>query len=126
MSRTAALSSGGLQSKECRCGRIERTTALAQMLDVLVPEVLDRRGNRRLDRVAEGAECTAGDVVADIEQLRQVGLAALTDLQLLEELNDPVAALPARRALAARLVLIKLGPAERNADHAGGLVEELD
>src|ERR1700693_584290 len=95
------------------------------MLDELVPEVLDR-GDARADRaVSERAERPAEDVVADVEQLVQVGVAALAALERVEQLDDPVRALAAWRALAAGLVLVELHPAQGGADHAGRLVEDL-
>ena len=46
-------------------------------------------------------------------------------LELGQHLHQPPGALAARRALAAGLVLVELGPAQHGPDHAGGLVEDL-
>src|SRR5262249_46349872 len=62
----------------------------------------------------------------DVKQLVQVSLAALTTLKPLQELADPEAALAARCALAARLMLVELDPAQHDPHHAGGVVEQLD
>src|SRR5579871_4581029 len=104
---------------------IERAPAALEVLEVLVPEVLDRRDHRADRAVAERAERAAQDVVADIQQLVQVPVGALAVLQRLEHADDPEGALPARGALTARLVLVELHPAQRGPDDAGGLVEDL-
>src|SRR5215831_13456171 len=108
-----------------RGGRVEGAAAFLLMLHDLVPEVLDRGGNRRGHGVTERAECPADDVLADVEQLVQVLLGALAVLDPLDHPHHPVGALPARRALPARLVLVELRPAERGAQHAGGVIEDL-
>ena len=46
-------------------------------------------------------------------------------LEPAQRLHQPPGALAARRALAAGLVLVELGPAQHGADHAGGVVEDL-
>src|SRR5690242_19980367 len=106
-------------------GRVERAAALLLVLEVLVPEVLDRRGDRADRAVAERAERAAEDVVADVQQLLQVFLAALAVFQPVQHPDHPERPLPAGRALAARLVLVELGPPQGGPDHAGGLVEDL-
>src|SRR6266704_1240119 len=106
-------------------GRIERAAAALEVLDVLVPEVLDG-GHHRADRaVAERAERAPADVVADVEQFLQVLFGALAPVQPVEDPDHPVRPLTARRALATGLVLVELGPPEGRADHAGGVVEDL-
>src|SRR5271165_1318676 len=110
---------------QCRGGRVERAAAFLLVLHDLVPEVLDDGGNRRGRGVAERAERAADDVVADVEQLVQVFAGAVAVLEPLDHPDHPVGALPARRALAARLVLVELRPAERGAQRARGLVEDL-
>ncbi len=72
-----------------------------------------------------GAERPAEDVVADVEQLVEVLLGALPVLEPAQHLDQPVRALPAGGALAARLVLVELGPAQHRADDAGRVVEDL-
>src|SRR5579859_1317909 len=97
---------------------VERAATVFRVLDELVPEVLDRRLDRADRAVAERAERAAENVVADVEQLVQVGVAALAMFQRVEQLDDPVGALAARRAFAARLVLVELHPAQRRPDDA--------
>src|SRR6266516_7190996 len=58
-------------------GRVERAAAPLLVLQVLVPEVLDRRGDRGDRTVTQRAERPAEDVVADVQQLLQVFLAAV-------------------------------------------------
>src|SRR6185437_3824744 len=106
-------------------GRVERAAALLLVLEVLVPEVLDRRLDRADRAVAERAERPPEDVVADVQQLLQVFLAALAVFQPVQHPDHPERPLPAGRALAARLVLVELGPPQGGPDHAGGLVEDL-
>src|SRR3989440_1838455 len=114
-----------LPSEQGGGGRVERAAALLLVLEVLVPEVLDRGGDRADRAVAERAERPAEDVVADVQQLLQVLLAALAVLQPVEHADHPERPLPAGRALAARLVLVELGPPQHGTDHARGLVEDL-
>src|SRR5450755_1217340 len=118
----ASLSGSGEQR-----GRrgVERAAAALAVLEVLIPEVLDRRHHRADGAVTERAERAAQDVVTDVEQLVQVVVAAQAPLQVGENLHHPEGALAARCALAARLVLVELRPAQRGADDAGGLVEDL-
>src|SRR5689334_18392161 len=111
--------------EEGRGGRVERAAAFLLVLHELVPEVLDARGDRAGRAVTQGAERPAEDVVADVQELVQVFLGAAAAFQPFEHPDHPERALPARRALAARLVLVELGPAQHGADHAGGLVEDL-
>src|SRR5215470_16872829 len=110
---------------ECGSGGIERAAASLGMLDELVTEVLDGRYDRTDRAVAERTERAAQDVVADVEQLVQVLVGSLAPLQPVQDPHHPVGALPAQGTLAARLVLVELGPPERGADHAGCLVENL-
>src|SRR5215467_12598993 len=106
-------------------GRVERAAAALEVLDELVPEVLDG-GHHRADRaVAERAERAPGDVVADVQQLVQVLLGALAPVQPIQDPGHPVGPLAARGAFPAGLVLVELGPPEGGADHAGGLVKDL-
>src|SRR6266496_3841674 len=114
-----------LPSEQGGGGRVERAAALLLVLEVLVPEVLDRGGDRADRAVAERTERPAEDVVADVQQLLQVFLAALAVLQPVEHADHPERPLPAGRALAARLVLVELGPPQGGPDHAGGFVEDL-
>src|SRR5580704_15242329 len=111
--------------EEGRGRRVEGTATFLLVLHELVPEVLDARYDRADRAVAQGAERPAEDVVADVEELFQVFLGAVAVFQPFQHLDHPERALPARRALAARLVLVELGPAQYRADHAGGLVEDL-
>src|SRR5689334_748521 len=106
-------------------GRVERAAALLLVLEVLVPEVLDRRLDRADRAVAERAERPPEDVVADVQQLLQVFLAALAVFQPVQHPDHPERPLPAGRALAARLVLVELGPPQSGTHHASGFVENL-
>src|ERR1700761_3940645 len=90
-----------------RSGRGERAAALLLVLDDLVAEVLEGRGDRYRHGVAERAERAADDVVAHVEDRFQVLVVALAVLQPLERPHHPVRTLTARRALAAGLVLVE-------------------
>src|SRR5829696_6005651 len=111
--------------EEGRRRGVERAAALAEVVDVLVAEVLQRGGDRAGRTVTEGAERPAEDVVADVQQLLEVLLGALAVLQPAQDLHQPEGALPAGRALAARLVRVELGPSQHRAHDAGRLVEDL-
>ena len=90
-------------------------------------EVLQRRRDRAGRAVAQGAERPAEDVVADVEQRVSrslLGRPARVSSRA-QDLHEPVGALAARRALAARLVRVELRPAQHRAHHAGRLVEDL-
>src|SRR5215471_227226 len=106
-------------------GRVVGAAAFLLVLHYLVPEVLDHGHNRRGRGVTERAERPANDVLANVEQLVQVFLGTRAVLEPLDRPDHPVGALPARRALAARLVLVELGPAERDAQRARAVVENL-
>src|SRR4051794_16996443 len=106
--------------------RVERAAALREVLEVLVAEVPDRALDRAHRAVGKRAERAAEDVVALVEQQVEVTLLADALLELGEHLHQPPGALTARRALAARLVLVELGPAQGRPHHAGGLVEDLE
>src|ERR1700722_2656525 len=108
-----------------RSGWIERAAAILLVLDDLVAEVLDGRADRHRGGGAESAERAADDVVADVEDGIQVLVVTIALLKPLDRAHQPVGALAAGRALAARLVLVELGPAERRPQHAGGGVEKL-
>ena len=108
-----------------RGGRVERAAAFLLCWMISSRKYLMRGGDRHRHGVAEGAERAADDVVADVEDRFQVLVGALALLEPLDRPHQPVGALAARRALAAGLVLVELGPAQRGPQHAGGVVEEL-
>src|ERR1700722_1875013 len=108
-----------------RSGCTYRPAAILLVLDDLVAEVLDGRADRHRGGVAESAERAADDVVAYVEDGIQVLVVTIALLKPLDRAHQPVGALAAGGALAARLVLVELGPAERRPQHAGGVVEEL-
>src|SRR5262245_54354671 len=70
---------------------------------VLVPEVLQRRQDRRDGGVAERAQGLAGDIAGDAVEQVEIAHLAFTSLDALENLEQPVRAFTARRAFAARL-----------------------
>src|SRR3954470_18405603 len=118
-------SSGSLGGEDRGGDRVERAAPFGEVLEVLVAEVLDRAGDRAGGAVAERAERPAQDVVALVQQEFEVLLAADARLQVGESLDQPPRALAARRALAAGLVLVELGPSQNRSDDAGRLVEDL-
>ena len=73
-----------------------RAAAFAHVRFVLGPELLDRRQHRRGGGVAEGTERLAGDVVRDAEQQIDVRHRAVAAIDLVEDPQQPVAALAAR------------------------------
>src|SRR3954470_8856908 len=118
-------SSGSLGGEDRGGDRVERAAPFGEVLEVLVAEVLDRAHDRAGGAVAERAERPAQDVVALVQQEVEILGAADALLQVGEGLDQPPGALPARRALAARLVLVELGPSQNRSDDAGRLVEDL-
>src|SRR3954451_4839206 len=104
--------------------RIERAAAV-QMRDVLVTEEFDRRQDRARGAVTQGAERLSEDGVGDVQQLLDVVFGAEAGFQPFVDLAEPVGALAAGRALAARLVRVELRPPPHRAYHARGLVEDL-
>src|SRR5438309_709203 len=108
----------------------KRAPAVFDVDEELVAEHLDagddRGGDRRAqhaDRRLLGRPAQAGrDVVADVEQQVEVGLAALAQLEAAEDLVEPAPALAARRALPARLPVKEPGDAPGGPDHAGRVV----
>src|ERR1019366_1265268 len=105
--------------------RIERAAAAIEVGDVLVAEVLDRRGHRAGRAVAESTKRAAEDVLGEVEQRLDVLLVAHTTLEAFEDLHVPEDAFAAWRALTAGLVRVELTPAQHGPHHAGRLVEEL-
>src|SRR5947208_16658351 len=115
---------GPVGCEKCGGGRVERAAALLPVRDVLVLEVLHRRRDRTRCAVTECAEGTTEDVVAGVEQCRDVLRVALALLEPLEDLHHPVGAFAARRALAAGLVRVELGPPQHRAYDTGCVVED--
>ena len=93
---------------------------------VLVAELRDvaRDGHRR--GVAERAEALAEDPVADVEEQVELALLGATLLDPAEDVDLPADALAARRALAARLLLVELRDAQAELHHAAAVVDDDD
>src|SRR5829696_5666374 len=87
-----------------------RRDAAGDVVQVLLPEVLQRAGDRAGRAVTEGAEGPAVDVVAGVQQRVQVLVGARSGQDPAEHLDHPVRPLPARRALAAGLVRLERRP----------------
>src|SRR5580765_1202292 len=104
----------------------ERTPALVEMRHELGPELLDIAGDGDRRRLAERTQALAVDPVADVEEEVELGLLCLARFEPAQDLRHPARALPARRALAARLVLIELGDADAELHHAAAVVERDD
>src|SRR5881396_2368686 len=98
--------------------RSERTALLADMRLVLVPEMLERAGDRSDLCVAEGAHRAARDVAAQAEQEVQILLPAAAVLNASQDLQEPETPFAARGALAAGLMVEELQEIFRRPDHA--------
>ena len=117
-----------------RPGRARRATARRRRKDIrprrvrheLGPELLDVAGNGDRRRLAERAQALAVDPVAHVEEKVELGLLRLARLEPAQDLRHPARALPARRALAARLVLVELRDADAELHHAAAVVERDD
>jgi len=103
---------------------VERA-ATRDVREVLVAEERDRRDDRGRGGVAEGAERLAGDVVGDVEQSVQIVGGGGAVLESVHDLLEPVRALAAGGALAARLVGVELRPPQHRPHDAGGVIEDL-
>src|SRR4051812_6453265 len=103
-----------------------RAPALAHVRLELGPEVLDGGQRRCRGGVAERAQRLARDVVADAHQEIDVAHLSFAAVDAGKNLVEPVAAFTTRRALAARLVLVKVEKVAGRPDHAGGLVHHDD
>src|SRR6267142_1836656 len=101
-------------SKDVIQGRFpaERAAALVDVRDELVAELRDVARDDDCVRVAERAEALAVDPVADVEQQVEVLLRGAPVLELAEDRRQPAGAFAARRAFAARLVLVELREAD--------------
>src|ERR1700704_3166397 len=104
----------------------ERAPAFLDVSFVLVPEMLERSQNGRDRGVAEGAERFAGDVGRDAREQVEIAHLSFAALDALQDLVQPVGALAAGRALAARLVAKKMQQVLSEPDHAGRVVEHHD
>src|SRR5262245_65419444 len=83
-------------------------------------QALDRPGGR----VAERADGMAFDLVADIEQHIDLALLSLAPGHALEHAPHPPRSFAARRALAARLMLVEIRQAGDSADDVGRFVHD--
>src|SRR5271169_1698974 len=100
----------------------------------LVAEHAQRGGDRGRDgrpqhadgRLLRRPRHTRGDVVAGIHEQVEIRLATRTVLDAAQDLLEPAAALPARRALAARLPPEEPGDPPGGAHHTGGVVHDHD
>src|SRR2546428_7792181 len=92
--------------------RSERAALPADMCLVLIPEMLERAGDRSDLRVAEGADRAACDVAAQAEQEVQIFLPAVAVLDASQDLQEPrseehTSELQSRSDLVCRLLLEK-------------------
>src|SRR5439155_6777489 len=93
---------------------------------VLVPEVLERGQHRRDGSVTKRAERLAGDVPGNARQQIEIAHLTPTTFDLPQNLVEPVRALAARGAFAARFVAIEVQQVFGEPDHAGRVVERDD
>src|SRR3954453_8586323 len=106
------------------------TPSILDVHEELVAEHADARHDRAWDRRAERADrCLprrprqAGrDVVTDVGEQVDVGLAPLSLLDAQQDLLEPATALATRRALPARLAVKELGQPVGRPDHARGVI----
>src|SRR5262249_35616179 len=103
---------------------VERAAAEVEVRLVLAAELVDVAEDRDRIGVAERAQALAHDSIAHREQEVEVGLRPAPVLDLLEDLRHPFRADAARRALAARLVLVELGDANAELHHAAAVVDD--
>src|SRR5437867_7308276 len=106
--------------------RSERAALSADMRLVLIPEMLERAGDRSDLRVAEGADRAACDVAAQAEQEVQILLPAAAVLNASQDLQEPETPFAARGALAAGLMVEELQEIFRGPDHARAFFHHRD
>src|SRR5262245_7509688 len=78
----------------------QRAPSFPDVRLVLVPEMRQRSQHRRDGGVAERAQGLAGDIPGDAVEQVEIAHLAFTSLDALENLEQPVGAFTARRALA--------------------------
>src|SRR5437879_13878596 len=98
--------------------RSEWAALPADMRLVLLPEMLERAGDRSDLRVAEGADRAACDVAAQAEQEVQILLPAVALLDAPRGLQEPWTPFALRGALAGGLMVDELQEVFRGPDHA--------
>src|SRR5947209_18719629 len=86
--------------------------AEANVLFVVVEEILHRGNDVRCRTISQGAERPAQDVVADIEEEGEILLPATSTLDSANCLRQPGSALPTGNTLSARLVGEELAETE--------------
>src|SRR5260370_30195238 len=101
----------------------ERTPALLDVRDELGAELLDVARDRDRRGLAERAEALAVDAIAHVQQKVELRLQGLARLQPAQDLRHPARSFTARRALAARLVLVELPDADPELHPAAAVVE---
>src|SRR3972149_7728510 len=100
------------------CVLTHRALLLPDVPLVLVPKMFQRAQDRRDLGVAERADSLARDVAAEPLQLRQILVAPLAVLDPGQDVVEPRAAFPARRALPARFVVEETYQVVRRPHHA--------
>src|SRR5204863_2242454 len=106
-------------------GRFERS--LAPLDDApleLGAEVADQALDRPGRGVAEGADGVALDLLGDVPERVDLADLGIALDEALHHPPHPAGALAARRALAAALVLVKIGDPADRLHHVGGLVHD--
>src|SRR5262249_28056277 len=89
-------------------GSKQGTAVLANVRLVFVAEMLQRRLHRGDRGVAEGAQRLAADVRRDAREQIEIAHLPLAVLDAAQDLVQPVGALAARRAFAARFVTVEM------------------
>src|SRR5882762_1770958 len=87
-------------------------------------ELLHNRNRWHSSRVAERTESSAQHVFREILNVVDVFLHPAARMEAVERLLEPVRAFAARDAPATALVLVELHDVLREADHAGGVVDD--
>src|SRR5579872_49246 len=90
----------------------------------LLGEALEDRQQKRFDGIAERTQIDAGDLMADAVEHLDVRLKAVTFDEAMQHGLEPVTALAARRALAARLVCEEPREVVRRADEIRRVVHD--
>src|SRR5258706_16169670 len=111
---TSEASFGGISSY-IRC---DHAVLVVDVVLEFVAEVLDETFHGQRRGVTQGADRAAGDIVCDRGQPIEVLVLPLAILDPIHHPPHPARPFAARRALAARLLVIEIGNAQQRLDHA--------
>src|SRR6266478_1730949 len=103
--------------------RLIRTLTCEMLLEFVGPFFDDAYGGQGR-RVAQRAESSAQHVFRQLPDQGDIFAAAAAGMEPVEHFAQPIRALAARYAPAARLMSVEMHDAPRQVDHAGGFIDD--